>query len=214
MECRHLDLSIISAEGLKKSDNVYAVAYISKAFGRFRTPVDKKGGSEPTWNDHTMHFTIKEALGKQNCLTLVVKIKAVRMFLDKNLGEVRVPIKELMEGIKDEGEENKKYVSYQVLRKFKKPGGFLKFSYRFGPKFLKPVKVYRDEVTTSTHSSGHGTGFIVVVEAWVVIMEGGHHHGGGGRCGSGGGHHGGGGHHHSGGGGCSGGVGGGGGGGC
>ncbi|PWA41925.1 C2 calcium-dependent membrane targeting [Artemisia annua] len=157
MECRHLELSLISAEGLKKSDKVYAVAYISETSGRFRTPEDKTGGSEPTWN-HPMHFTIKEALGKQNRLTLVVKIKGAGMFFDKNLGEVRVPIKELVEGIKDEGDEEKKYVSYEVLRKSKKPGGFLKFSYRFGPKFLKPA--YR-EVTAYTDSYGFGTGFVV-----------------------------------------------------
>ncbi|PWA69703.1 C2 calcium-dependent membrane targeting [Artemisia annua] len=141
---RILELSIISAEGLKKpnsgnkSDQVYAIAYIAGKLDRFRTPVDKKGGSEPTWNHQPMKFTINEAEALRNSLMLVIKLKAERMFFDKNLGEVRLPIKELMEGIRYEGKRIQ-VVGYQVQRKSNEPSGSLRFSYTFGKKFLTPV---------------------------------------------------------------------------
>ncbi|GJT25457.1 SRC2-like protein [Tanacetum coccineum] len=117
MECRNLELILLSADGLKKAnsidkeDKVYVDVSILGTDNKLRTPVDKTGGSERTWN-HRMKFTIDEDLAQQNCLTLVVKIKAVKIFSDKNLGEVRLPIKELMKGIKDEGKEMQ-FVTYQ-----------------------------------------------------------------------------------------------------
>ncbi|PWA79887.1 C2 domain-containing protein [Artemisia annua] len=89
---------------IKKADKVYADVSILGTDKKLRTPVNQTGGSEPTWN-HRMKFTMDEDLAQQNRLTLVVKIKAVRIFTHKNLGEVCVPIKELMEGIKDEGKD-------------------------------------------------------------------------------------------------------------
>ncbi|GJZ73574.1 SRC2-like protein [Tanacetum coccineum] len=128
MECsRNLELRLVSAEGLKNrswtsKSNVYAVVSISGSRNKkLKTPVDKSGGLEPTWN-HPMNFTIDEAAGLQNRLTLLVKIKSVGMLSDKNLGEVRLPMKELLEGIKDEGKAMQ-LVSYQVTRKSKKPRG-------------------------------------------------------------------------------------------
>ncbi|KAL4570516.1 hypothetical protein LXL04_026172 [Taraxacum kok-saghyz] len=61
------------------------------------THVDKDGDSNPTWN-YQMKFKIDESAALQNRLTLVVKIKTEGMFGDKDLGEVHVPIKELLEG--------------------------------------------------------------------------------------------------------------------
>lgn len=104
-------------------------------------PVDKSGGSEPKWN-HPMNFTIDEAAG-------LIKIKSVGMFSDKNLGEVRVSMKELLEGIKDEGKAMQ-LISYQVKAKSKKPRGSVSFSYKFGEKFFKPV-------TPSSHGFGTGS---------------------------------------------------------
>nr|GEX38871.1 hypothetical protein [Tanacetum cinerariifolium] len=70
-----------------------------------------------------MNFTIDEAAGLQNRLTLLVRIKSAGMLFDKNLGEVRLPMKELLEGIKVEGKAMQ-LVSYQVTRKSKKPRGY------------------------------------------------------------------------------------------
>ncbi|MFS7964264.1 putative C2 domain-containing protein [Helianthus anomalus] len=120
MEYRTLDLTLVSAKGLTKAGklNVYVVASISDSrteiskLQKFKTRIDKDGGSDPTWN-LPMKFTVNEATGLQNRLTLVVKIKGARMFLDKNLGEVRVRIKEFLEGVKPGGKIMQN-VSYRV----------------------------------------------------------------------------------------------------
>ncbi|GJS09127.1 zinc finger, CCHC-type containing protein [Tanacetum coccineum] len=53
---------------------------------------------------------------------------------------LRLPIKELMEGIKDEGNDMQ-FVSYQVKQDSKKPVGSLKFSYQFRKKSKKQAPV-------------------------------------------------------------------------
>ncbi|PWA48684.1 C2 domain-containing protein [Artemisia annua] len=142
MECRNLELILLSADGLKKpnsikkADKVYADVSILGTDNKLRTPVNQTGGSEPTWN-HRMKFTMDEDLAQQNRLTLVVKIKAVRIFTHKNLGEVCVPIKELMEGIKDEGKDMQ-FVTYQVKQESKLRN--LKGLSNFGINFVKSLK--------------------------------------------------------------------------
>ncbi|PWA87779.1 C2 calcium-dependent membrane targeting [Artemisia annua] len=145
MECRTLDLTLRSARSLGnksifgKSD-VYAVVSISGTHSKLRTSVDKHGGSEPTWN-YPMKLTIDEALGQQNRLNLVIKIKTVGIFGDRTVGQVEVPIKELMEGIKDDGKAMQE-TSYQIRRKSGKSKGYVSFSYKFGEKFIEPVTAY------------------------------------------------------------------------
>ncbi|GKC33288.1 SRC2-like protein [Tanacetum coccineum] len=141
--CRTLELTLISAKDLvkpsstTKSDNVYAVVNISGSmYGSITTPVDKKGGSTPRWNCR-MEFTINEAAALVNYLTLVIKLKAVRTFWDKNLGEVRVPIKKLMEEGKDM--QQQQAVVYHVKGKSNEPQGSLSFTYRFGKMYKNPV---------------------------------------------------------------------------
>ncbi|KAL7597108.1 hypothetical protein Lser_V15G27973 [Lactuca serriola] len=162
MEYRTLDLTLVSAKGIKKASligkpDVYAVVYISGARSnqKLRTPVDKDGGSDPTWN-FPLSFTVDEAAGLQNRLTLVVKIKAVGIFSDKNLGEVRVPIKELLEGVSIEG-KTQQLVSYQVRTKSGKTKGFLSFSYKFGEKFSgkaeEPVTAYPPGMAVGSSSA-------------------------------------------------------------
>ncbi|XP_076943501.1 protein SRC2 homolog [Bidens hawaiensis] len=145
MEYRNLTLTLVSASGLKKSRfttrmDVYAVAFISGTVGRDqkqRTSTVKHGDSDPTWNFH-MKFVIDElAAGLDNGLTLVVKIKAEGMFGGKNLGEVHVPVKELLECVKDNGKAVQT-VSYQVRRPSGKLKGVLSFMYEFGEKFAYP----------------------------------------------------------------------------
>ncbi|KAK9048188.1 hypothetical protein SSX86_032849 [Deinandra increscens subsp. villosa] len=140
MEYRTLTVNLVSANGLKKTrftrkTDVYAVVSISGTFGngqKLRTSIHKNAvDSNPTWNS-SMKFLVYESAGLQNQLTLVVKIKSMRMFVDKTLGEARVPIKELLEGVKPEGKAVQT-VSYQV-----KPQGVVTFSYEFGEKIVEP----------------------------------------------------------------------------
>ncbi|KAL8209905.1 hypothetical protein R6Q57_006637 [Mikania cordata] len=147
MADRSLELTIISAKGLNKVNlvgkmDVYAVVYINGAVNqdqKQKTPVDKDGGSNPTWN-YPMKFQINESDALQNRSTLVVKIKTEGMFGDKDLGEVHVPIKELLEGASTGGKPLQ-FVSYQVRKPSGKPKGELSFSYKFAGKTAGVGKV-------------------------------------------------------------------------
>ncbi|XP_076947740.1 protein SRC2-like [Bidens hawaiensis] len=137
MEYRNLSLTLVSANDLKKSRFtgsmlVYAVVFITGGKEqKQRTSTDKHGDSNPTWNA-PMKFAIDEEVS-----SLVVKIKAEGMFGGTNLGEVRVPVKELLEGFKGNGKEVQT-ASYQVRRPFGKSNGVLCFKYEFGEKFMAP----------------------------------------------------------------------------
>ncbi|GAA0157564.1 hypothetical protein LIER_38479 [Lithospermum erythrorhizon] len=163
MEQRTLEITIISAKDLNKVNfitkmDVYAVVFISgdsNSKQKFKTPVDKDGGNNPTWN-FTVKFTIDEAAAQQNGLSLVLKLKSERVLGDKEIGEVRVPIKELLDS---PGSVNgKQFVSYQIRKPDGKPKGFISFSYQFGEKAVKvdePVMAYPpppNMVGTSSYS--------------------------------------------------------------
>ncbi|MFS8021990.1 putative C2 domain-containing protein [Helianthus anomalus] len=150
MECRTLDITLISAKGLKKASligkmDVYALVYISGAANtqKLKTPVHKDGGSDPSWN-FPMKFTVDEAAGLQNRLTLVVEIKHDGTFGDKDVGLAHVPIKELLDGLSKDW-TSEKQVSYQVRTPSGKQKGSLNFSYKFGEKLT--AKVVEEAVT-------------------------------------------------------------------
>ncbi|XP_024025845.1 protein SRC2 [Morus notabilis] len=145
MECRPLDITLISATDLKDVNflskmDVYAVVSISgDSFSKSKqkTHVDKDSGPNPRWN-YTIKFTVPDAAAKQNQLTLKIKLVSDRSFGDKEIGEVHVPIKELLDNYGDEKSEN--LVTYNVRLPSGKSKGTLSFSYKFGEKFTAPVQ--------------------------------------------------------------------------
>ncbi|MFS7959440.1 putative C2 domain-containing protein [Helianthus anomalus] len=172
MEYTTLDLTLVSATGLTKAGklSVYAVTSISDSrtviskVQKFKTPFHKDGGSDPTWN-FPMKFTLNKAASH---MTLVVKIKGARMLVDKNLGEVRVPIKELLEGVDPEG-KTRQNVSYHMIGRGGEVKGVVSFSYKFGGKSSPSGKgvgsssAYDQPWAAGGHSSssnGFGTGFV------------------------------------------------------
>jgi hypothetical protein len=67
-----------------------------------KTLNDKDGGSNPKWN-----FSIDVAAAKNNNLILVVKLKAKRIFgNDKDIGEILVPIKNLLDSYDESNDLN------------------------------------------------------------------------------------------------------------
>ncbi|KAF3456203.1 hypothetical protein FNV43_RR00853 [Rhamnella rubrinervis] len=156
MEQRTLDIKVVSAKGLKDVNligkmDVYAVVSISgdsHPKQKTKTNVDKDCGSNPTWN-YPMKFTVNEIAAKQNRLTLVFDLRCERTFGDKDIGQVVVPVSELLDS---KGDENSmKCVTYQVRTSSGKPKGELNFSYKFGdkvvveavaPKAAEPVTAY------------------------------------------------------------------------
>lgn len=138
MECRSLDLTIISAEDLKDiqligKQDLYAVVSINgDARTKQKTKVDKDCGTKPKWK-HQMKLTVDDTAARENRLTLVFEIVADRPIAgDKPVGEVSVPVKELLDQNKTDEE---KTVTYAVRIPNGKPKGSLKFSFKFGEKY-------------------------------------------------------------------------------
>ncbi|CAN8294865.1 unnamed protein product [Cochlearia groenlandica] len=139
MECRPLDLTILSAKDLKDiqligKQDLYAVVSINgDASTKQKTKVDKDCGTKPKWK-HQMKLTVDDSAARENRLTLVIEIVADRPIAgDKPVGEVSVPLKELLDQNKSDGDE--KSVTYAVRLPNGKTKGSLKFSFKFGEKY-------------------------------------------------------------------------------
>lgn len=118
MAYRTLDLTLISAKDLKDVNllgkmDVYAEASISgDSRSRQRTKVHVDSGPNPTWNQ-TLRFHIPADPGAPG--TLHVVLRAEKTLGDKDLGEVHVPLKELLENVRGDGPTQPQFISYQVL---------------------------------------------------------------------------------------------------
>ncbi|XP_062208001.1 protein SRC2-like [Phragmites australis] len=133
MAQRTLELTLISAKDLKEVNllskmEVYAVVSLSgDPRSRQRIQADRRGGRNPTWNA-TLRFTVPASgLG-----SLHVLLRAERALGDRDVGEVHIPLSELLSGAPD-GPVPSKFVAYQVRRiSSGKPQGVLNFSYKLG----------------------------------------------------------------------------------
>ncbi|GAV86979.1 C2 domain-containing protein [Cephalotus follicularis] len=136
MEYRPLYITVISAQDLKdvnlfsKMDVYVVVSIDGDSRTQQKTPVDKDAGTNPKWN-HTFTFTIQEATASQQ--TLVFLLKSDRNLGDRVIGEVHVPIKELLNDMNNNN--NHKNVSYSVRLPNGKAKGSLDFSFKFGDKY-------------------------------------------------------------------------------
>ncbi|KAK6146173.1 hypothetical protein DH2020_020042 [Rehmannia glutinosa] len=114
--------------------NVYVVVSIcggdKNSKQKTKTPADHDGGANPTWG-FPMKFTVEEVALQQNRLMLEFKLICERAFGDRDIGEVHVPIKELLDSPAKGGAGGMKFVSYQVRKPNGKPKGHLTFSYQF-----------------------------------------------------------------------------------
>ncbi|XVF62600.1 hypothetical protein PTKIN_Ptkin09bG0021500 [Pterospermum kingtungense] len=146
MANRTLEINLISAKDLKNVNlidkmDVYAVVTLkgdsSKHKQKTKTHVDKDCGKNPNWN-FPVKFTIDESLAKNNNLSVKFKIKCERILGDKELGQVHVPVKELLDSPGEGG--SVKFVSYQVRKPSGRPEGTLNFSFKFGDKVSESVK--------------------------------------------------------------------------
>ncbi|KAF9616757.1 hypothetical protein IFM89_032310 [Coptis chinensis] len=149
MEYRPLEITVISAKDIKDVNlfskmDVYALVTISgDRRTQQKTPVDRDGGKNPSWN-FNMKFTIDENLAKQNRLILVFQLRCERSLGDRDIGEVHVPIKELLDNLGDG--KSSQFVSYQVRKPDGKAKGELSFSYKFGEKVFGEAKMSDQQV--------------------------------------------------------------------
>ena len=148
MEYRNLEITVCSAKDLKDVNmfskmDVYVVVMIAEdPRTKQKTPVDRDGGKSPKWN-HKMKFVVHEAAAKQNRLTLVFQIKSDRALGDRDIGEISVPVKELLDsdgdGEVDQPMKTERIASYSVRTPSGKTKGTLDFSYKIGEKVDAPA---------------------------------------------------------------------------
>uniref|UniRef100_A0A7N0T204 C2 domain-containing protein n=1 Tax=Kalanchoe fedtschenkoi TaxID=63787 RepID=A0A7N0T204_KALFE len=153
MTQRILEINVAHAQDLKDVNlftkmDVYVVVSIVGGDNKSRqkTNVDRDSGTHPTWN-FPMKFPIDELSALQGRLTLVFKLKCEGSLTDADIGEVHVPLKDLLTSSSASREaESGKYVHYQVTKPSGKGQGMLTFSYKFGNKIcgaqtIEPVKM-------------------------------------------------------------------------
>ncbi|KAB1214014.1 hypothetical protein CJ030_MR5G017277 [Morella rubra] len=136
MEYRTLEVTVLSAKDLQDVNlfskmDVYVVVSLSGNSQhklQAKTNVDREGGKNPSWN-FPMKFTINEFTVRQNRLTLEFKLRCDRSLGDKDIGNVCVPVQELLDSTGDG--KSMQFVRYQVTKPSGKPKGELYFSYKF-----------------------------------------------------------------------------------
>ena len=152
MEYRTLEINSISAKDLKdvnlisKMDVYVVVSIDGDSRSKQKTPVDRDGGTNPSWK-FPMKFTVDESAAQKNRLTLSFKLRCERVLGDKDIGEVNVPVKELL----DPAGESKlaQFVSYQVRKPSGKPKGELSFSYKFSEKSIPQPALKAEQLVTA-----------------------------------------------------------------
>ncbi|KAL1548443.1 DNA-directed RNA polymerase [Salvia divinorum] len=198
MEHRTLEIMLQSGIDLNKVNliskmDVYAVVSISggdkSSKQKTRSLVDHDGDANPTWN-FTMKFTVDEAALQMNRLTLDIKLVCERALGDKDVGEVSVPIKELLDSPAPAAADGKKFLSYQVRKPSGKPKGQLTFSCKFSdkiataasaPPFTAPVPAGKSDFDPyaaypAGNSSGYPPAGAYPPPAGYPVVEGGGHY--------------------------------------
>ncbi|KAG6531380.1 protein SRC2-like [Zingiber officinale] len=161
MAYRPLEITLISAKGLKDVNlitkmAVYAIVSLSSdSRARLRTPPDREGGRHPTWNS-TLRFTVPADADLARTDFFRILLRTERALGDRDVGEVRVPLSELLSGAGD-GPRPVQFLSYQVRKTTSgKPKGVLNFSYKLGerigaPAAPAPPTGYPPQTTTYPH---------------------------------------------------------------
>ncbi|KAI3464471.1 hypothetical protein Pfo_021134 [Paulownia fortunei] len=134
MECRKLEITLVSADDLPDIRSlgmmkVYAKLSIKgESKTKKRTPVDREGETNPTWN-FTIEYIIGEAAVQKQGLDLLIQLYCKRTFGGRFIGEVSIPIKSLF----DEGMRAQAVLSYSVGGT---PSGRMNILCSFGEKIV------------------------------------------------------------------------------
>ncbi|XP_065037301.1 protein SRC2-like [Musa acuminata AAA Group] len=134
---RTIEMTLISAKDLNDVNvfskmDVYAVVSIAgDPRSSQRTPTDKNGGKSPSWNA-TLRFYVPVDPAAAGRLVLHVLLRAERTLGDRDVGEVQIPLKELLVDGGGKPSSGPQFVSYQVRKTGSgKPKGVLNLSYKF-----------------------------------------------------------------------------------
>ncbi|CAN6234230.1 unnamed protein product [Urochloa humidicola] len=143
MAYRELELTLLSAQGLKNVNlitrmDVYAVVTISgDPLTRQCTPPDPSGGRNPCWNA-TLRFAVPPTAAEAAGACLHVLLRAERVLGDRDVGEVVVPLADLLAAAPAATaaapQQAPQLASYQVRKLHRwEPRGVLNVAYRLGP---------------------------------------------------------------------------------
>ncbi|KAF8092212.1 hypothetical protein N665_0422s0041 [Sinapis alba] len=135
---RSLEITVTSAKGLEKVSkmDVFVAAKLSgdpkfSDHPEQRTQVARDSGTSPRWIDGVMKFTIDKTLAEANRLVITFKIKCEQRGGDKDIGEVHVPVKELLDHLGND-KAGQRYVTYKIKKTNGKPArGDISFTYSF-----------------------------------------------------------------------------------
>lgn len=181
MARRVLEVTLVSAKNLKKVTmfskmRVYAVASISGGDPRVpthRTHADREGGRSPMWHA-PLRFPIPDAGADMRAIALHVLLRAERVFGDSDVGEVFVPVKDLVAAAPEGGEH--RHLSYHVRRPVSgRKCGVLHISYQITDEAAEPASAAGARGASSTrHVSGKG----LQLSAITAYPSAGRHSGG------------------------------------
>lgn len=175
-----LNVKVMSCKGLKAFNFfqkllVYALVSLQisndakeeeEVQQKHRTQRDEEGDGDPEWNQE-MQFDVDEDLYRNHSDRLLIHFEFRHegiMFGDKVIGEVRVPLKDLIQdAFSSDGVA--RFVSYEVRSTDGKPNGVLNFSYGlFNPipklqSHLPCTTSYSYSSSTSSNSNVSVTGY-------------------------------------------------------
>ncbi|XP_023753622.1 protein SRC2 homolog [Lactuca sativa] len=140
MDSRPLDITVISASGLDNFLLVFKMkVYVVVSLINGKSVIEKKthmsNGRNPRWN-HRIKFPVEESAIQTS--TLLFVLRQHRMLGDKDIGEVSIPVRELLETNSGYGSTEHE-VDYQVQSTRGKCKGTFTFSHEFREKVL-PVR--------------------------------------------------------------------------
>nr|XP_043639476.1 protein SRC2 homolog [Erigeron canadensis] len=151
MDYRPLDITVISANGLNNfwfffRMRVYVVVSLINGKSTVEKKTHSSRGRNPKWN-HRVKFPVEESA--INTSTLLFVLRQNRFWGDKDIGEVSIPVRELLEA----NGSSEHVVDYQVQSVRGKSVGTFTFSHQFKEK----VYPARDNARTSGSSHPPGT---------------------------------------------------------
>ncbi|XP_057793066.1 protein SRC2-like [Salvia miltiorrhiza] len=131
MECRKLEITLVSAQNLPNLRNLGLMKVYAKVSleGEANTSlVDNEGGTNPRWN-FVVNYMVSESTVRRHGVNVVVQLWCKRTLGDRFIGDVMIPVKELF----DMGLRSESVVSYDVAGT---PEGTLDLMYSFSERMV------------------------------------------------------------------------------
>ncbi|CAN8253890.1 unnamed protein product [Cochlearia groenlandica] len=132
---RSLEIKLTSAKGLMKVSkmDVFVAVKLSgdpkfSDHTEQRTQVARDCGTSPRWINDVMKFSIDQTLAQANRLVVTFKIKCEQRGGDKDIGEVHVPVKELLDHLGND-KTGQRYVTYKIKKPNGEQRGDISFTY-------------------------------------------------------------------------------------